>query len=93
MKPKTGLHYFKIMIEIMGKLSLPTKEQIKRYVAGNTQFSEHYVTDLVTVCHAVLVEIQEEQHLRETHPELKQLYDEYRKALLEITSAVSKPSN
>jgi cell shape-determining protein MreC len=80
------------MLEIMGNLSLPTKEQIKRYVAGNTQFSENYVSDLITVCHAVLVEIQEEQKLRDANPELKQLYDEYRKALLEITSAVSKPS-
>jgi hypothetical protein len=70
----------------MGKLPVPSKEQIRAYFEGTTFMSESYVADLIATCHAVLVEVQEEMILRENHPELQALYEQYCKALKNINS-------
>jgi hypothetical protein len=72
----------------MGKLPVPTREQIRAYFEGTTFMSETYVADLITMCHAILVELQEEQAHRAADPELQKLYDTYRTALTNKINSV-----
>lgn len=72
----------------MATLPTPSKEQIRAYFEGTSFMSETYVADLITMCHTVLVEIQEEQQLREQDPELAALYSAYRDALTKKINSV-----
>lgn len=74
----------------MGTIPLPSKEQISEFISGSNKYSENYIHDLISVCHAILVEIQEEQRLREQHPELKAIYNQYRQMLNDINTPVNE---